>query len=195
MKKFLGIFVILLTLCSSLTAQEQENSDEKFRVEFSVGDSLGTNILTVINSTNIGIEFGTCNNNVSYLAGCIIQEETTFDFDFALFGLTPIPYLGVNLWNNEIIVGVSLIIDDSNKVVPTPYISYSYIFDLIPAKLKSFSNSLQLKVGASWFPSVMRVTSNSTNEGDGLGSALIAAFSLYIPKVNVGIQYQVGKGW
>lgn len=197
MKKIITILAALLLLCGTLSAKEVPN--ENFRLEFALGDTVSTNLLTANNTTNVGVELSTYNTRVGFLAGAMFREGTPIDFEFALAEFNINPYVGISLWNNELLFGLifypSTSAVEDNTLSVGPYISYSYLWDLLPVK-SGISNRLQLKFGLDYYADILSSTGKSGDPtSDGVAAAFMAVFSLIIPKVQIGVQYKFGYGW
>lgn len=197
MKKIFAFLIVFFVLLGVVTAKEKETLQENLRLEFVLGDSISTNILSLNNTTNAAVELTTYNNNIGFIAGAMYRESTDPDFNLHSFNWNP--YLGIELWNNEILVGAVFYpyigsTDGENNVDINvgPYVAYNYTLDLIKPKT-GVSNSLSLKFGVEYFFDVLS-KDNATGE-DGVETALLLAFSTFIPKASIGIQYKVGYGW
>lgn len=194
MKKLFGILAVFFILASFVSAKE--TLEENMRVEFVLGDAISTNLLSMANTTNAAVEVTTYNNNVGFILGAMFRESTLVDFEqFGKFrNFSWNPYIGIELWNNELDVGAIFYPSDASleQTGVAPYVAYSYMFDVIKPKT-GVSNSLSIKLGAEWYPDLL--SADSGEASDGLASVFIMLLSIVIPKVNVGVQYKVGYGW
>lgn len=183
--------VLLAALCSTFVfAREKIVLDEDMRVELNVSDVIFTG-LTQGTTFDVGCDLTWKNNMVGVRLGVMARESflisqsggvsnwgTQFSFN---------PYLGVTFAKGGCLMGGVLPIISEEGVQAAPYIGFCWDFNVIPIK-NGLSNSLAIRVGADWYPDVFQ------NE-DGVTTGLVALFSVIIPKVYVGVTYQLGKGW
>lgn len=191
MKKILSILAVLAILSAGVFAREKEDIEENLRVSLNLSDSISTNLLSAVNTTNVGLEISTYNNNVGFLAGAMVREMIVLS-ENSFPGPTAInwnPYIGIELWNVEALFGV-IPITGSEDSSWSPYISLGYNWDIIPPT-NGLSNSLSLKFGLDYFVDVYK----GKDSEEELGNAFIAMFSILLPKAYVGVQYKLGRGW
>lgn len=190
MKKLICVLSLLSALLTCVFA-----NDEKVRLDFVAADTLSSNIYTTTNTTNLGLRVGLNNNKVGILAGGMIREA------FATAELPSIPtdfywsanpYLGVELWNVEILGGVVI----GKDFECSPYASLCYNLDLI--KPNEVSNSrLSLKMGLEYYfdQFVGKYGPESNSDSAVVAGLGIDLFSVFIPKASIGLQYSIGKGF
>lgn len=181
----------LVVLSTGLFAAEKETLNENLRVSLNVSDSLSTNIISLVNTTSLGIEISTYNDNIGFIGGVMFREMTLLSDDaFRKWAINWNPFIGVKLWNTEILFGALPPPKDSGDWDLNPYVAVNYNFDLIPPT-NGFSNSLSLKVGLEYFIDIY----NADDGEEAIGNAFVAVFSMLLPKVSVGVQYKLGNGW
>lgn len=191
MKKMLIVIAAMTAL--SVCAFAQENESEKVRVDIVAADSVCTNIFSTVNTTTLGVRIGLNNNKVGILAGGMLREgfctgniESGFNMDFYIGGN---PFIGVELWNAEILAGLTIVGEGGIG----PYVALNYNIDLIKPET-GFTDRLSLKLGAEYFWDGF-TGAHSNAENAGLDAVAIDIVSTMIPKVSVGIQYTFGWGF
>ncbi|MCQ2575755.1 MAG: hypothetical protein MJ162_03355 [Treponema sp.] len=192
MKKLLCIFAVVAALSTCVFAQD------KVRIDLVAGDSISTNLYTTSNTTNLGVRIGLADNKVGILAGGMLREAfSTYDFIGAPgfttdFYFNANPYVGIELWNFEILGGVCFL--SENEV--TPYGSICYNFDLIKPE-GGFDDRLSLKVGLEYYVDQFqgKYGPYKDSEYPGLNNLGVDIISIFIPKVSVGLQYNIGIGF
>lgn len=191
MKKIFCMLCALAVLSTGLFAAEKENLKENFRVSLNVSDSISSNIISLVNTTSVGVEVSTYNDNIGLIGGVMFREMTLLSDDaFRKWTINWNPFVGIELWNTEILVGFIPQRGDSGDMDFAPYAAVNYNFDLIPPT-NGFSNSLSLKVGMEYFIDLY----DSDDSEEAIGNAFVAVFSMLLPKVSIGVQYKLGNGW
>lgn len=189
MKKLFLLFIAMTGFAAGLFAQE---NNEKVRLDIVTGDSISTNLISTVNNTNLGIRLGLNNNKIGILAGGMIREgfcTADIEYGFPLdFYFCVNPYVGIELWNFELLGGLT--ISPDNEIFP--YLSAAYNIDLIKPT-EGFTDRLSLKLGVEYFMDMFKGEYGSTK--DSLGAAAVDVLSLMIPKASIGIQYTFGWGF
>lgn len=190
------IFIILSVFAVvTVSAFAQKNESEKVRVDIVTADTISSNIMSTVNTTNLGVRIGLNENKVGILAGGMIREgfctadlENGFPLDYYINGN---PYVGVELWNWEILAGAVF----GENFNAAPYVAVNYNLDLIKPG-KGFTDRLSLKFGVEYFWDMYTGEHGASKEGGaaGVGAAFIDLFSIYIPKASIGVQYTFGWG-
>lgn len=189
MKKLFCILAVFSAVLVCTFAQETNSSDKRF--EITVSDSIGTNIITLANTTKLGVRFSINNDNVGFLLGGYFREgfligdiAKGFPVDFYYNGG---PYIGIDFWNVEILVGTEY----GGEGSFLPYISLGYYWDLIKATSPS-SSALNLKLGLEGYADQFKGKYGVQKENAQLSAAIVDMFSLVIPKLTIGVQYSFG---
>lgn len=191
MKKLLCVLAAFVAFTSVAIAQENES--EKVRLDIVVADSISTNLMSTVNTTNLGVRFGFNNSKVGVLLGGMVREGfCTADIDdgFPLdYYISANPYVGIELWNAELLGGV-IFAGDGNIA---PYVSAAYNIDLIKPTEED-SSRLSLKLGVEYFWDQFTGEKGARKDESGVefGAAVIDVFSTFIPKASIGLQYTFG---
>lgn len=193
MKKLLCILAAFAALTACIFAQE------KVRIDIVAGDSISTNLYTTSNSTNFALRVGLNDNKIGIIAGGLVREAFAtenlvhasdgFPMDFYC---NANPYIGVELWNVEILGGIGF----AGDYEITPYGSICYNLDLIKPT-EGFSDRLSLKMGMEYYVDQFhgKYGPYKDSEYPGLNEAGVNLMSIFIPKLTVGLQYSVGWGF
>ena len=192
MKKIISCIALLICLAGALTAEAyvEETKEQDLRIELDLTGYINSDLLA--NGVGVDEQFkiSTFENHVGLLLGCRENVDLVIGNDSILPFFNWTPYVGIDLWNVDIICGFglsSIIVNPENGFGVT-YIHVGYNFDIIKPNSNPVSNSLSLKLGITWYPCLPLYCS----EENVTGGAVAAAFTAVCPRLEFGVTYRLG---
>lgn len=184
-----------------LTAVTEEtaaaSATENVRLDILIGDTVSTNTLALVNTTNLGLRLGLKENQIGVILGGMFREGfdlADIEYGFPLdFYWSANPYIGIELWDVEILGGVAF---SSVADGPSVYAGIFYLFELIKQQ-PGFNDRLTLKAGVDYNIDMFtgKYINDRRTDTEAIGTAFVDLFSMLIPKVSVGVQYSFGWGF
>lgn len=192
MKKILSLLVIFTCLSSLSFADAYITQDDTqdFRIELGITGFANSNLFNNCVGADEAIKFSTFNNKIGIIGG--VREHVSFISDKnARPAFLVVPFVGVDLWNVDALVGFNLYGDsDDESNMPICLAHLGYNWHIIEPGESTINNALSLRFGATWY--VAPILNPATNIEDAVADFVTLLFSAIIPRLEFGVTYRLG---